>query len=67
LSGEAGGGRSERTGRNPFVNQVSFFSRLSRNPTSARGRNPFVNQVSFFFDSLMEKALALASRVAIPS
>ena len=36
-------------GRNPFVNQVSFFKRIFfDDPYEGIGRNPFVNQVSFF-------------------
>jgi len=37
-------------GRNPFVNQVSFFHVMNDSGYYDRwiGRNPFVNQVSFF-------------------
>ena len=38
-----------KKGRNPFVNQVSFFTRPEGGASTPSGRrNPFVNQVSFF-------------------
>ena len=39
-----------RGGRNPFVNQVSFFRCIGpqMDEKGNIGRNPFVNQVSFF-------------------
>jgi len=42
-----------RYGRNPFVNQVSFFA-ISPGPIqrSWPSRNPFVNQVSFFLGQI---------------
>jgi len=44
--------QADGSGRNPFVNQVSFFRcREMQNPhNDLYGRNPFVNQVSFFTD-----------------
>jgi len=54
-------------GRNPFVNQVSFFRGIPprRKPPRRKRRNPFVNQVSFFLPiSNVEQE---KPRVAIPS
>jgi len=54
--------------RNPFVNQVSFFSRC-KDTLKTKGekrRNPFVNQVSFFEDLPVFKGV-IHEVVAIPS
>jgi len=41
-------GAKRVVGRNPFVNQVSFFRSQVSQSLRKSGRNPFVNQVSFF-------------------
>ena len=55
-------------GRNPFVNQVSFFKNRTSEPLTASlpGRNPFVNQVSFF-QAISRYENEQEDRVAIPS
>jgi len=53
-------------GRNPFVNQVSFFLEQVRQYAGAPvSRNPFVNQVSFFPSSYSKTPREVL--VAIPS
>jgi len=52
--------------RNPFVNQVSFFSRNNFIWPEKGRRNPFVNQVSFFRKYALN-GLFLIDDVAIPS